>query len=65
MGEIKEMRLVEASKAADYREALGQAIDELQGMGLQVDVQHSMSQAQKGVGYMYSAVVTGRFVPAG
>lgn len=60
MENIKEIRLVEASKAADYQEALRQAVDELQGMSCTVEVQHSMSQAQKGVGYMYSAVVIGR-----
>ena len=60
MGSIKEIRLVESSKAADYQEALRLAVDDLHSMVYYVEVRPSMIQAHTRVGYMYSAVVTGR-----
>jgi len=60
MGKINTTRLVEACNAKDYQANLKSAVDELQEANLEVEVKHSMSQAQKGVGYMYSAVVIGR-----
>jgi len=60
MGKIETMKLVEASEAKKYQEGLNNAIEELQESNLEVEVSHSMSQANKGIGYMYSAVVIGR-----
>ncbi|MHC5217612.1 hypothetical protein ACYSNR_13770 [Enterococcus sp. LJL128] len=62
MTKISQTKLVEASNAKEYQEQLKIAIDELQSSNLEVDIQHSMSRAQKGVGYMYSAIVIGRLV---
>lgn len=60
MKTIEIMKMVEASNAKDYQERLGAAIEELQALNLEVKVGHSMCQANKGIGYMYSAVVIGR-----
>lgn len=60
MGKINTTKLVKACEARVYPENLQAAIDELQSSNLEVEVKHSMSQANKGLGYMYSAVVIGR-----
>lgn len=60
MKKIERMKMLEASNAKEYQESLNKAVEELQSQNLEVEVSHSMCRAQKGVGYMYSAVVTGR-----
>lgn len=60
MSKIERTMLIPACKPEVYEEKLNQVIDELQAQDLTVEVAHSMCQANKGVGYMYSAVVTGR-----
>jgi len=62
MRKIEATKLIEAANASEYQKNLKNAIEELQSSNLQVEVVHSMSQAQKGIGYMYSAIVIGRQV---
>lgn len=60
MKDIKKMKMIEAKNDKAYQESLEKAVEELQLENLEVEINHSMSQAQKGIGYMYSAVVVGR-----
>lgn len=60
MGNIETVKLIEASKAADYEKAVAEAIEELQSQDLTVEIKPTMAAAQKGVGYMYSAVIVGK-----
>ncbi len=60
MGKIEEIKFIEAGKPADYEKAVSEAIKELQSKDLTVEINPTMAAAQKGVGYMYSAVIVGR-----
>lgn len=60
MKKISRTILVEASKAEEYQVSLQAAIDEMQALNLDVEVKYSMCQSNKGIGYMYSAIVLGR-----
>lgn len=60
MKKIEVTKLIEATNAKEYHENLDAIIKELQASELDVEVNHSMSRAQKGIGYMYSAIVIGR-----
>lgn len=60
MKKIVSTKFIEAAKNDMYQKNLMNAIDELQSANLEVEVIHSMSQSNKGIGYMYSAIVIGR-----
>lgn len=60
MKKINRTILVEASKHEEYQISLQAAIDEMQALNLDVEVHHAMCQSNKGIGYLYSAIVVGR-----
>lgn len=60
MKKIEVVKVVKATEFDKYEKNLNEVVAELQEQDLEVAVDHAMCQANKGIGYMYSAVVTGR-----
>lgn len=57
---IESVKLMEATTPELLEEGLKTQINQLQQLGLEVEVNHAMCQANAGFGYKYSAVVIGR-----
>lgn len=60
MKRIEKMEMIKASDENGYIQKLNKALEDFKALNLEVEVSHAMCQANKGIGYMYSAVVIGR-----
>lgn len=60
MDQVEKMEFIKANDEKIYTVKLKVIIEDFNALGLEVNVSHAMCPANKGIGYMYSAVVVGK-----